>query len=76
MMGTAILMFIFGIGIVIAGIVLATGHNDQVLLWKVYEKNPSKEKIKNIGKWTLISSIIPFAISLICFVLCIVFGME
>ena len=66
MNGFSILFFIFGIMILVAGLILYTGHKDEVLLWKVYDvKNLSKSELKNIGKWTMISSLIPFMIAII-----------
>ncbi|MBR6948569.1 MAG: hypothetical protein IKH54_00110 [Bacilli bacterium] len=66
MNGFSVLFFIFGIMILIAGIVLYTGHKDEVLLWKVYDvKKLPQSELKNIGKWTMISSIIPFIIAII-----------
>ena len=66
MNGFSVLFFIFGIMILIAGIVLYTGHKDEVLLWKVYDvKKLPQSELKNIGKWTRLSSIIPFIIAII-----------
>ena len=66
MNGFSVLFFIFGIMILIAGIVLYTGHKDEVLLWKVYDvKKLPQSELKKIGKWTMISSIIPFIIDII-----------
>ena len=66
MNGFSILFFIFGIMILVAGLILYTGHKDEVLLWKVYDvKNLPKSELKNIGKWTMISSLIPFIIAII-----------
>ena len=66
MNGFSILFFIFGIMILVAGLILYTGHKDEVLLWKVYDvKKLPQSELKNIGKWTMISSIIPFIIAII-----------
>lgn len=66
MNGFSIIMFIFAGLIMIAGIVLYTGHKDQVLLWKVHdiEKFPMS-KVKEVGKWTMISSLIPLLLAII-----------
>ena len=66
MNGFSCLMLIFSAGILIAGIVLYTGHKDQVLLWKIPDiRKVTKEQVKNIGKWTMICSIIPLALAII-----------
>lgn len=63
--GLTILMFVFGLGILLAGLYLFTGHDSELLLWKDHKKHHSKEELRTIGKWTMISSIIPFIVSII-----------
>lgn len=65
MSGFSILMLIFAVLIFLAGLYIYTGHNNELLLWKGYKKNRSKEELKLIGKWTMISSSIPFILSII-----------
>ena len=65
MNGLSILMLIFGILIVIAGLYIYTGHNNPILLWKGYNKNATKSDLRKIGMWTMLSSIIPFIIAII-----------
>ena len=73
MNGFSILMIIFGILIFLCGLYLFTGHKNEVLLWKVHDiKKLNIEETKNVGKWTMISSIIPFIIALLAFI----FGWE
>ena len=68
MNGLSILMIIFGGLIFLAGVYIYTGHKNPVLLWKVYNLDTiSKEELQNIGKWTMISSIIPFLIAILGF---------
>jgi hypothetical protein len=68
MNGLSILMIIFGVLIFLAGLYIYTGHKNPVLLWKVYNLDTiTKEELQNIGKWTMISSIIPFIIAIIGF---------
>ena len=69
MNGFSILMFIFALGVFLAGLYIFTGHKSEILLWKVYDKNPTKEKLRNIGKWTMISSLIIFIIGIIGLIL-------
>ena len=66
MNGFPFLMFIFGFFIFLAGIYLYTGHNSEFLLWKheLY-KTITKKELKNLGKWTMISSLIPIILGLI-----------
>ncbi len=66
MNGLSILMFIFGALIFLAGLYLYTGHKNEVLLWKVPDiRKITKEEVKNVGKWTMISSLVPIIIGII-----------
>ena len=68
MNGLTILMFIFALGIFLCGLYLFTGHKSELLLWKNHNvKDMSLEEVKNVGKWTMISSIIPIIIGIIGF---------
>ena len=64
MNGFGILMLIFGILIILAGYYIYTGHNSELLLWKGYNKNATKEDLKLTGKWTMIAGLIPIALSI------------
>ena len=73
MNGFSILMIIFGILIFLCGLYLFTGHKNELLLWKVHDiKKFTIEQTKNVGKWTMISSIIPFILA----ILGIIFNFE
>ena len=66
MNGFSILMFIFGFFVFLAGIYLYTGHKNEVLLWKVHDiKKFTIEQTKNVGKWTMIASIVPLIIAVL-----------
>lgn len=65
MNGFSILMFIFSLGIFLAGLYLFTGHNSELLLWKTYRKDTPKEEIVNVGKWTMISSLVPLILGIL-----------
>ncbi len=66
MNGFSCLMLIFSILIFLAGLYLYTGHKNEVLLWKVHDiKKITIEEVKNIGKWTIITSIIPLILSIL-----------
>ena len=67
MNGFSCLMLIFSILIFLAGLYIYTGHNSEVLIWKAYNKNATKEELENIGKWTMIASIIPFILFIVGF---------
>lgn len=64
MNGFSILMFIFGIVILLTGIYMFKGHRIEMLSWKAPYKNLNKKEWQNIGKWTMISSIIPLLLAL------------
>lgn len=61
----AILFFIFGTCVLLAGLYMYTGHKIEMLAWKAAFKNLKKDEWKNIGKWTMISSIPIFLIAII-----------
>lgn len=65
-----IFLFIFGFIVLLCGIYLFTGHKNELLLWKVHDiKNFTIEQTKNVGKWTIISSLIIMIISIILYVI-------
>ena len=61
----SILFFIFGICLLLVGLYMFTGHKLDMVSWRAAYKGLKKEGWKNIGKWTMISSIIPFIIAII-----------
>ncbi len=71
MNGLAVLMFIFGILIFLCGLYLYGGHNGdftRLLLWKMHKDTFSKEELQLAGKWTMISSLIPFIIAILALI--------
>ena len=66
MNGFSILMFIFGLGIFLAGLYIYTGYRSEVLLWKGPDpkKMPLKE-LKKVGKITMITSLLPIILGII-----------
>ena len=69
MNGFSIFMVIFGICTFLVGLYVFGGHKIELLSWKVAYKNLTKGEWKNIGKWTMIVSIIPFILAIIGFFL-------
>ena len=65
MIGFSILMLIFGTLIFIAGLYIYKGHNSEILLWRGYNKNATKKELKNIGMWTMVSSLVPFVLAIL-----------
>lgn len=63
--GLSILMFIFGICVLLVGLYMYTGHKLSIMEWRVAFRNLTKEKWINIGKWTMISSSIIFLFGII-----------
>ena len=62
-------MFIFAFIVFLCGLYLFTGHKSELLLWKVHDiKKFTIEETKNVGKWTIISSIIIFIIGIVLYV--------
>ena len=65
MNGFSILFFIFGICVFLVGLYAYTGHEIGILTCRAAFRNLTKDNWKNIGKWTMISSIVIFAIAII-----------
>ena len=65
MNGFPILMFIFGGCTLLVGLYMYTGHPLKVIAWKAAFKHLTKEGWKNVGKWTMVSSIFIFLIGII-----------
>ncbi len=72
MNGFSILMFIFATCVLLMGFYMYKGHKVEMLAWKAAFKGLTKEGWKNVGKWTMISSIIPFILA----ILGIIFNFE
>ena len=65
MYGFSILMLIFSLTLLLFGLYIFTGHDVSSLFWRAQYKNLTKKEWKNIGKWTMIFSIIPFILAII-----------
>ena len=65
MNGFSVFMFLFGFLLYAAGIYIYTGHNSELLIWKGYNKNATKEELKNIGKWVIIVGSIPIILAIL-----------
>ena len=66
MNGLSILMFIFAFLIFLCGIYLYTGHKNELLLWRTHNIDKiTKEELKVIGKWTMISSLVPLLVAIV-----------
>lgn len=59
-----ILMAIFATCVLSAGLYMFTGHGIGLLTMRPAFKNLGKEQWRNIGKWTMIASIIIFLIAI------------
>ena len=69
MNGFSILMIIFGVCVLLVGIYMYTGHSLEIMTFRAAFRNLNKDQWKNIGKWTMISSIFIFIIAIIGFIL-------
>lgn len=65
MNGFSILMFIFAICVLLVGIYMFTGHELKIISWKAAFIGLTKSGWKNVGKWTMITSILIFIIAII-----------
>ena len=58
-------MFIFASCVLLVGLYMYKGHKLSIMEWRVGFRNLSKDEWINIGKWTMISSIVIFIIGII-----------
>ena len=65
MSGFSILMFIFATCVLLIGLFMFKGHKVELLTWKPAFKNLTIAEWKNIGKWTMISSILIYIVAII-----------
>ena len=65
MSGFSILMFIFGVCVLLVGLYMYTGHKLDILTYRVAFRNLTKSEWKNIGKYTMITSIFIFILALL-----------
>ncbi len=74
MNGFSVLMMIFAVCIFLVGLYMfaGSGHELKIISWKAAYKGLTKSGWKNVGKWTMISSIIPFILA----ILGIIFNFE
>lgn len=56
-MYAGIFLLIFAVCILLVGLYMFTGHKLNILTWRAAFKNLTINEWKNIGKWTMISSI-------------------
>ena len=63
--GLSILMFIFGLCVLLVGLYMFAGHKLGIMDYRPAFKNLSKKEWINIGKWTMISSVLIILIGII-----------
>ena len=63
-----ILMFIFGVSVLLVGLYMYSGHELGIMTNRPAFKNLDIDAWKNIGKWTLFSGVIILIISIIAFI--------
>lgn len=65
MSGFSILFLIFATCVLLIGFYMFKGHKVDLLTWRAAFRNLSKDEWSNIGKWTMISSIIIYFIAIL-----------
>ena len=61
----SILFLIFATCDLLTGLYMYTGHKLGIMTYRAAFRNLNKEQWKNIGKWTMISSILIYIIAII-----------
>ena len=72
MSNIGILMLIFATCLLLTGLYMFTGHKLGIIAWKTAFKGLTKEGWRNVGKWTMISSLLFYLIG----ILAIIFNWE
>ena len=65
MSGFSILFFIFATCVLLTGLYMFTGHELGIMTYRAAFRNLNKSDWKNIGKWTMISSVIIYIIAIL-----------
>ena len=65
MSGFGILMLIFATCVLLVGLYMFTGHKLEIMTYRAAFKNLTISEWKNIGKWTMISSILIYIIGIL-----------
>ena len=65
MSGFSILMIIFGIAILLTGLYMYTGHKLGIMTYRAVFRNLKVSEWKNIGKWTMVSSLVPIVLAIL-----------
>ena len=65
MSGFGILMLIFATCVLLVGLYMFTGHKLEIMTYRAAFKNLTILEWKNIGKWTMISSILIYIIGIL-----------
>ena len=68
MSNVGILMLIFATCVLLVGAYMFTGHELGIVTWRAAFKNLKKDDWKNIGKWTMISSIFIYMFAIIAII--------
>lgn len=69
MNGFSILFFIFATCVLLTGLYMYKGHKLGVISWRAAFRNLNKDGWINVGKWTMISSILIYAIAILGLIL-------
>ena len=68
-MYAGIFILIFALCVLLTGLYMFTGHALNIMTWRVAFKNLTVDKWKNIGKWTMVSSLFIAIIGVILIIL-------
>ena len=68
MYGLSILFFIFATLVLLVGFYMFKGNKISIMTGRVSFQNLNKNEWKNIGKWTMLSSILLYIIAIIGYI--------
>lgn len=63
-----ILMAIFATCVLLVGLYMFTGHKLGIMTARPAFKHLNKDQWRNIGKWTMVASIVIFVVAIVAFV--------
>jgi len=63
-----VLMLIFGVSVLLVGLYMYSGHKLNIMTSRASFRNLDSEGWKQVGKWTMLTSLLIFLIALIAFI--------
>ena len=63
-----VLMLIFGVSVLLVGLYMYSGHKLNIMTYRPSFRNLDLEGWKQVGKWTMLTSLLIFLIAFVAFI--------